>query len=138
MSEGWKGPAFDDAACAHFYDELRTHRLRFPRCSSCKKTFVPPRTRCSRCLSRELDWVDAPSTGTLYAFSWQEMGLRFSKPDVLGVVELTLEDGPVRIVTRIDAPYEALRIGMPVELGFIEAAAGMVLHQFKPSSRTTR
>ena len=66
------------------------------------------------------------------------MGLRFSKPDVLGVVELTLEDGPVRIVTRIDAPYEALRIGMPVELGFIEAAAGMVLHQFKPSSRTTR
>lgn len=132
MSEGWKGPAFDDAACARFYEELQSRRLRFPRCPKCNRTFVPPRTRCSRCLSRELEWVDAPSVGTLYAFSWQEMGLRFSKPDVLGVVELALDDGPARILTRIDASFDSLHIGMSVELGFIEAGEGMVLHQFRP------
>jgi uncharacterized OB-fold protein len=128
--EEWRGPPFDDTACARFYDELRTRRLRFPRCPVCKKTFVPPRTHCTRCLSPHLEWVDAPRLATLYAFTWQEMGLRFSKPDVLGIVELELEDGPARLLTRIDAPFDSLHIGMSVHLDFVEVE-GMVLHEFR-------
>src|SRR5580658_9053163 len=95
----WSLPPLEDAAAARFYDELRARRLAFPRCVRCARTFVPPRSRCSRCLSTGLDWVDAPTRGSLYAFTQQEVGLRFVKPDVLGVVELVLEDGPARLVT---------------------------------------
>jgi uncharacterized OB-fold protein len=137
MSEGWKGPAFDDAAGARFFDELRARRLCFPRCTACRLTFVPPRTRCSQCLSRDLRWVEAPRRGTLYAFTWQEMGLRFSKPDVLGIVELALPEGPARILTRIDAPFTSLRVGMELELDFIDAGDQMVLHQFRPTVGAT-
>jgi|SRR5215467_7655564 len=125
-------PPFDDRAMARFYEELRGRRLRFPRCAACSKVFVPPRTRCSRCLSSDLEWIDAPSRGTLYAFTTQETGLRFTQPDVIGAVELALEDGPARLITRIDAKLGDLRIGMAVELDFVVVDSGVVLHQFRP------
>jgi uncharacterized OB-fold protein len=128
----WSLPPLEDVAAERFYAELRERRLRFPHCSRCRRTFVPPRSRCSRCLSKELAWVDAPATGVLYAFTRQSVGLRFVKPDVIGVVELELEDGPARLFTRIDAPFESLAIGMPVELLFVDVGGGIVLHQFRP------
>lgn len=103
----------------------------FPRCESCARTFVPPRSRCSRCFSRELVWVEAPHRGILYAFTRQGIGLCFTR-DVLGVVELTLADGPARILTRIDAPLADLQIGMTVELEFVDAGEGVLLHQLRP------
>ncbi len=128
----WSKPPVEDEAAVRFYEELRAHRLAFPRCEPCGRTFVPPRSRCSRCLSRDLVWIDAPTHGSLYAFTHQEIGLRFSKPDVLGIVELQLPDGPVRLLSRIEAELASLTIGMPVELGFVDVGEGLVLHQFRP------
>ena len=125
-------PPVEDRAAERFYQALRQRRLCFPRCARCRRTFVPPRTRCTGCFGDELAWVDAPTRGLLYAFTWQELGLRFAKPEVIGVVELALEDGPARLLTRIDAAWKTLAIGMPVELDFIEPEPGMVLHQFRP------
>jgi uncharacterized OB-fold protein len=76
-------------------------------------------------------WVKAPRRGTLYAFTKQGIGLRFAR-NVLGVVELALEDAPARILTRIDAQLADLRIGMTMELDFIDAGDGVLLHQFRP------
>ena len=134
MSEAfWLMPPVDDSAAARFREELRERRLRFPRCPRCRRTFVPPRERCSRCLSRELEWIDAPARGSLYAFTQQKVALRFVRPDVLGVVELAFEDGPARVLTRIDGSFDALAIGMPVELDFVDLGDGVVLHQFRPA-----
>ena len=127
----WTLPPFEDSAAERFYAELKERRLRLPRCAPCARTFLPARTRCSRCLSKDLEWVDAPRTGSLYAFTRQSVGLRCVKPDVIGVVELALDDGPARLLTRIDAPFESLVIGMLVELDFLEVAEGVVLHQFR-------
>jgi len=123
--------SMDDLAAVRFYQELSERRLMFPRCPRCARTFVPPRSRCSRCTARELVWVEAPRRGTLYAFTKQGIGLRFAR-DVIGVVELALEDGPARILSRIDAPIADLAIGMAVELDFIDAGDGALLHQFRP------
>ena len=127
----WTLPGADEAAAVRFYRELSERRLCFPRCARCRRTFVPPRSRCSRCFARELEWAHAPREGTLYAFTWQHVGLRFTKPDVLGVVELALEDGPARILTRIDAGITDLVIGMRVFLDFVDLGEGVVLHQFR-------
>jgi uncharacterized protein len=129
-------PPFEDAAACRFFDELRAKRLAFPKCARCTRTFVPPRSRCSRCLSSGLEWVDAPRRGSLYAFTCQEVGLRFVKPQVLGVVELLLEDGPARIVTRIDAQIADLVIGMELELDFVDIGEGVTVHQFRPVGAT--
>jgi len=128
-------PPFEDAAAARFYELLRGRRLAFPRCDGCARTFVPPRARCPRCFSVELSWIDAPTRGTLYAFTRQPFGLRFVKPEVIGIVELQL-DGPARLLTRIDAPFAELAVGMPVALDFLEPEPGVVLHQFRPVKTT--
>jgi uncharacterized OB-fold protein len=130
--EVWVMPPVEDSAGERFREELRGRRLRFPSCPRCKRWFVPPRSHCSRCLSRDLTWEDAPARGTLYAFTRQEIGLRFVKPDVLGIVQLGLPDGPARLLTRIDARLEELAIGMIVDLDFLDLGGGVVLHQFRP------
>ena len=67
--------------------------------------------------------------GTVYAFTQQERSIRFMKPDVIGLVEIA---GVGRVLTRFDAPIEALRIGQDVELCFYEVSDEIVVHQFRP------
>lgn len=120
---------YGDRATGEFYRRLKEHRLSTTRCSRCRHLQFPPRPFCETCFSEEVQWEDLPRRGTLYAFTTQHRALRFAAPDVLGLVDL----GEVgRILTRIDAPWENLKIAMPVGLDFVEISGGWVLHQFKP------
>jgi uncharacterized OB-fold protein len=118
-----------DEACGFFQRSLSERKLQSTRCTSCGKTAWPPRSFCPACHCRGVEWVPLPSTGTLYAFTTQTRAIRFSAPDVIGVVELT---GVARILTKIDAPLDSLRIGMDVELSFLDVADGLTVHQFRP------
>ncbi len=120
---------YGDSSTKEFYERLKKRDFSAPYCESCKKYTFPPRPFCPYCFRTVLIWRKLPETGRLYAFTQQERALRFSKPDVIGIVEL---EGVGRFVTRINAPFESLKIGMEVVLDFIEVENGMVLHQFKP------
>lgn len=119
-----------DAAARTFFANLGERRLTTTRCRSCGTLAYPPRVWCHVCLSDDLEWVALSGRGTLVAFSTQETGIRFRAPDVLGLVDL--EEG-VRLLSRIAAPLDALEIGGPVLLDFVEVEPGLVLHQFVPS-----
>lgn len=120
---------YGDSATKEFYERLKKHDFSAPECKRCKKFIFPPRPFCPLCYDKDLEWKKLPAEGILYAFTQQERALRFSKPDVIGIVEL---EGVGRIITKIGAPYESLKIGMKVYLDFIEIENGMVLHQFRP------
>jgi uncharacterized OB-fold protein len=74
-------------------------------------------------------WKELSGRGVVYAFTQQERGLRFTAPQVLGVVEL--EEG-VRVFGLVDAPFESLAIGLPVELELRRDVAGVTLLSFRP------
>jgi len=112
-----------------FYELLNQRRFMSTRCLSCGRLVFPPRNFCPACFKTEVEWVDLPRRGTLFAFTQQERSVRFGKPDVIGIVELP---GGIRLFTRIIAQFESLRIGQPVELDFLELAPGLALHQFRP------
>ena len=118
-----------DATSARFFDLLRERRLCTTRCRDCGILASPPRAWCHACLSTELEWVDLSGRGTLVAYSTQETGFRFRAPDVIGLVDL--EEG-VRVLSRIDAAYDDLSIGLPLTVDFVEVEPGLVLHQFRP------
>lgn len=120
---------YGDEATNEFFKLLKSREFRTTRCAKCKKIQFPPRSFCAHCDHREVEWVDIPRKGKLYAFSQQERALRFTKPDVLGLVEIK---GLGHILTKIDAPIESLQIGQDLVLDFIEIENGIVLHQFKP------
>lgn len=120
---------YGDSATMEFYERLKRRDFSSTWCEECKKFVFPPRPFCTYCYGKNLVWRKLPEEGTLYAFTQQERSIRFSKPDVIGIVEI---EGIGKILTRIDAPYESLRIGMRVKLDFIEVENRLVLHQFKP------
>jgi len=127
-------PTFDRAV-VKFFDELKNHRFMTTKCKSCSRMSFPPRIVCPNCFSEDLEWVELSGKGRLYAFTQQDMGLRFTKPDVIGVVELA--EGVGKILTRIDADFEDLKIGQDVEISFLDEE-DMAFHQFRPTGKGRR
>lgn len=127
-----------DAATATFYDGLRERRFRGTRCRRCEHVPFPPRDHCPHCgaAADDVEWIDLPSRGTLYAFSQQQRSWRFARPDVIGLVVLPGVTGFV--LTKIAGPIESLQIGQPVEVDFLQAGPDLVVHQFRPRRGDTQ
>ncbi|WP_287154527.1 OB-fold domain-containing protein [Candidatus Solincola tengchongensis] len=122
-------PYMQDRAAEEFFSRLAEGMFQSTRCVSCGVLNYPPRVVCPDCLGEEMEWVDLPREGTLLAFTWQEAAIRCRKPEILGLVEL---EGVGNVLTRIDAPYESLRIGQRVAFDTWTSPDGLVLHQFRP------
>ena len=121
---------YGDEAAEKFYRHLKDRAFKTTRCGECGEVALPPRIFCPACFGTDVEWMDLPRRGTLFAFTQQERSLRFRKPDVIGLVELA---GAGRLLTRIDAPFETLTIGMELELDFLDVSDEQTLHQFRPA-----
>ncbi len=122
-------PYMQDRAAEEFFACLERGEFKTTRCRKCGETHYPPRVLCPACLDGDLEWVDLPREGTLYAFTQQQAAIRCRKPEVLGLVELA---GIGNVFTRIDAAFEDLSIGMRVVFDTWTSPDGVALHQFRP------
>jgi uncharacterized OB-fold protein len=122
-------PYMQDRAAEEFFSRLERGEFQTTRCSSCGEIHYPPHVVCPSCLGEDMEWVDLPREGTLLAFTQQADAIRCRVPDVLGLVEL---EGIGNVITRIDAPFEELRIGMKVTFDTWTSMDGVALHQFRP------
>ncbi|MBI4576189.1 MAG: OB-fold domain-containing protein [Planctomycetes bacterium] len=118
-----------DGGSGEFYRRLAEGRFQSTRCLCCGRTAFPPRPFCPGCGAGEVEWADLPRRGRLHAFTQQGRALRFLRPEVLGLVEL---EGVGLVLSRIDAPFEALSLGQELEVAFLPVGGGVVLHQFRP------
>lgn len=119
------------SAAREFYRRLAAGRLATTYCASCDELRFPPRERCARC-GAPSGWRELSGRGVVYAFTQQERGLRFTAPDVLGVVEL---DEGVRVFGLLAAPFESLAIGQAVDVELRPDAAGLTLLAFRLRGR---
>jgi len=120
-----------------FYDNLRDGQLTTTQCEECGELHFPPRIVCPECRSEDLEYVDLPHEGELFAFSTVRagapMGMEDEVPFVTGIVDL----GDVQLSARIDdAEYDDLAIGDPVELKIVEIDGPVdherVFYRFEP------
>lgn len=112
---------------------LSEKKLMASRCQDCGANHLPPRAICPNCHSSRMEWVEAPGTGRLVAYTsiaiaptfMVQQGFDRNNPYVTGIVEL--EDGN-QISGRIlgvDAKHpESIQVGMPVRVAFLESGAG--------------
>jgi uncharacterized protein len=123
-----------DTRLSRFYDRLREGRLSTTRCPKDRLLHWPPRTACPRCHTEELEWVDLPEAGRLYAFSavlaGAPLGMEGDIPFAVGLVDL---DGvPLRLFGRVEGkPWNALRIGEKVRAESYDVGDGRVFYRFR-------
>jgi uncharacterized OB-fold protein len=94
-----------------FFAALRAGTLNVQFCVDCGQPQYFPRTLCSTCLSRNLDWRPASGEGTVYSFS-----ILYRSPDpsreipyAIGLVDLA--EGVRMMVAFTDASVSHLACG---------------------------
>jgi len=124
----------DQTRLHRFYERLREGRVSTTRCLRDGELHWPPRTACPRCRSEELEWVDLPETGHVYAFSavlaGAPLGMETEVPFAVGLVDL---DGvPLRVFGRIEGrPWNSLRVGEPVRFESYDIGDGRMFYRFR-------
>jgi uncharacterized OB-fold protein len=118
------------AVARDFYDRLGRGEFCVARCAECGRPSFPPREFCFSCGSSDYELAAHSGRGTLYSFTTQERGFRFTAPDVIGLVEL--EDGVGLGFGVIRSRYEDLSIGQPMRLDPVEAEDGWTVPAWTP------
>ena len=117
-----------------FFARLREGRLSTTRCRRDGTLSWPPRSVCPKCHTAELDWVDLPESGRLYAFSAVLAGAPYGmEPDVPYAVGLVdLEGVPLRVFGRIvGRPWNELSVGDRVAVEAYRSQDDRVFYRFR-------
>lgn len=121
-----------DRAFSRFFEGLQQRKLVITRCHICGTCHFPPRPFCPDCFDQEVQFVEHPGRGRIYAYTAMADQSSGGEPITFAMVELEGVEG--RFFTRIDAPYEEMTIGMEVEADYLERE-GIVLPCFRPMGK---
>ncbi|MFD9816812.1 bifunctional MaoC family dehydratase N-terminal/OB-fold nucleic acid binding domain-containing protein [Streptomyces sp. NPDC059080] len=103
---------------AGFWAGVAEHRLLVQRCGGCGRLRLPWLPGCARCGSPEWDTVTAAGTGTVHSYVVMHHPPFPAFDPPYAVALIALDEG-VRLVAGVTGVrYDAVRIGMPVRLGF--------------------
>jgi len=124
----------DQTRLHRFYERLREGHLSTTRCARDGELHWPPRTACPKCHTEELEWVDLPDGGHVYAFSavlaGAPLGMETDVPFAVGLVDL--DGAPLRLFGRIEGrPWTELRIGQPVRVETYDIGDGRMFYRFR-------
>ena len=125
----------DHTRISPFFEHLKEGRLTTTRCQKCSAVLWQPRVVCSHCGADEMEWIDLPTEGTVFAHTavilGAPAGMEGDVPFVVAVVQL--KDSDQKVMARIDdVAYEELKIGDPVTLKVITLEDGRVWFRFVP------
>lgn len=124
----------DQTRLSRFYDRLREGRLSTTRCPRDGEIHWPPRVACPKCHQGDLEWIDLPEAGTIFAFSAVLAGAPLSMegdvPYAVGLVDLDGVD--LRLCGRIEGKsWSDLAIGERVAVESYEVGDGRVFYRFR-------
>ena len=96
-----------------------------------------PRSVCINCLAAAPEWVEAAGEGTVFTYTVQYReppGFGGQAPYVVAMIELS--EGP-RLLSRVMAEPDDVRIGAPVEVRWAQVVDNLRLPVFVPSGGGT-
>ena len=134
----WDKPLPHVTALARpFWEGTRRHELCLQRCRVCGTFQFPPQVLCRGCLSEDVEWTASSGKATVYSFVVQHRpatpAFTDDLPYVVAVVELA--EGPLMLTNIVGCPPDEVRVGMPVEVSFLEATAEITLYPFRPTAK---
>ncbi|MCZ7525547.1 MAG: Zn-ribbon domain-containing OB-fold protein [Acidimicrobiia bacterium] len=118
-----------------FWDAAKQERLLVKRCRACRAHHFYPRPFCPRCWSGDVEWVEASGRGTLYTWSVVHVNdlppFPERVPYVAAIVDL--DEGPRMETNVVDCDFDALQVGMPLEVTFREISDDFAIPVFRPA-----
>lgn len=108
-----------------YWDAARNGKLMIMQCNGCGEAYHYPRPLCPHCFSEDTEWLETAGTGVIYSYSVMR---RADPPFAIGYV--TLDEGPTLMTNFVDCDFEALAIGQPVRLAFVDTEGGYRLPVF--------
>ena len=118
---------------AFFFEGARQHRLLIQRCSTCGVLRHPPEPRCAACGSYEWEAQEASGRGVVYSFvvNHYPQVPAFDYPLAVGLIEL--EEGTRLVANVVGLEPSDVRIGMPVEVEWLDLDPDLTLPAFHPA-----
>ncbi|MFI6033894.1 bifunctional MaoC family dehydratase N-terminal/OB-fold nucleic acid binding domain-containing protein [Streptomyces sp. NPDC051315] len=116
---------------AGFWEGVGRHRLLVQRCAACAALRFPWLPGCPTCGSPEWDTVEASGEGTVFSYVVMHHPPfpAFDPPYAVALVELA--EGVRVVADVVGVPYDEVRVGMPVRLGFRRYDEELVLPVFE-------
>lgn len=115
-----------------FWDGCREHQLRLPRCNDCGRWFFAPEIACIHCFSQNWQWLDSPGRGSLYSYSVVHRAPVPGHPVPFVFAVIELDEGVSLFSNLVQCDFDAIAIGMRVEVVFEDGPDGRTLPRFKP------
>jgi len=105
-----------------FYRALGERRFVLPWCPACGKAHLPPGPVCPFCFSDRIEWRAASGRGWISSFTVVHKAWfpAFADDIPYNVVQVELEEGPRLTANVLDWPNDRLKIGLAVEIAFID------------------
>jgi uncharacterized OB-fold protein len=129
-------PVIDDAN-RPYWEALKRHELRLPRCGACGHVRFQPYRYCPKCGSDEMHWQTLSGRGRIWAACVFHQvyfeGFRAEVP--YNVVLVELEEGP-RVYSNLVgvSSVRDVPIGTPVQAEFDDVTADVTLLKFRPAA----
>ena len=125
-----------DPETQEFWDAARDGRLLLRRCNACGEASFYTRRFCPSCWSADVAWEQASGQAALYTWSvvhandLPPFGERV--PYVAAIVDLA--EGPRMMTNVVECDFDALAIGMALEVTFEERTDDVTVPVFRPAS----
>lgn len=125
-----------------YWDALTRHELEILRCQDCGFYVHYPRPICNKCLSTNLAPEKVSGRGKLYTYTWAAQAFHpyyvDKIPYCIAVVELDEQAG-LRVTSNlIDCAREDVKMGMDLEVTFVDAPDQQTLAMFRPAGTNTQ
>lgn len=120
-----------------YWDAADRHELSLQKCESCGEYAHPPGPSCAKCGSTELSWESFGSDikGTVYSYiiSYRPFlpGFQDDIPQIISIVELEKASAVKIIGNILECKPEDVKIGMPVEMVWVDITEDRALPQWK-------
>lgn len=105
-----------------FWDGCSDRQLRYQACRDCGTVQLIPRSLCSNCQSRHLEWKLSSAVGTVLSFTVvQRAPIAAFQPEVPYAIAIVDMDEGFRLMVNCEAALQStLAIGLKVRIGFKE------------------
>ena len=116
-----------------FWQAAKEHRFVLPRCLNCGHVWFPPYLSCPKCISANIEWMDASGRGVIWGRIEMHQAYLKAFADVMpyNVTQVRLDEGPLMFTNVIGVGWDELPIGAPVEVEVEDVTAEIALPKFR-------